>query len=259
MNEARLRAASRNGVNGAPVVGDAAEPSSFSVVRSGRSGPRRAAETRGSLRAVVQARRAETGVLHPPRDIWVLVGRRFGANESGNVHHGASSAPFRVDPRPTSAGAEAIPILAHAHLTDRILHAFFAVYNELGPGFLESVYETAMAIVMRAEGLTVECQAPAAVYFRGQLAGEFRADLLVERLVVVELEAGRALESRHEAQLLDYLRATDVDVGLLLNFGPRPAFRRLVYSRARGTVEVRASAGTPSQSPRSASVCDEPA
>ena len=98
---------------------------------------------------------------------------------------------------------------------------------------LESVYEQSMAIALREEGLPVKQQAPVAVYFRGQLVGDFRADLLVSDAVIVELKAARAIEGAHEAQLMNYLRATRIEVGLLMNFGPKPEFKRFIFDNER--------------------------
>jgi GxxExxY protein len=123
--------------------------------------------------------------------------------------------------------------LKHAKLTGAILHAFYEVYNELGPGFLESVYQNAMVIVLRSAGYQVDNKFPVTVWFRGDKVGDFEADLLVEVLVIVELKAARSIDPAYEAQLLNYLRATDIEVGLLLNFGPEPKFRRLAYDNAR--------------------------
>ncbi len=109
----------------------------------------------------------------------------------------------------------------HSRVTEKILGAFFDVYNELGFGFLESVYVESLAIDLRAQGLQVDREMSVPVWFRNQLVGTFRADLVVERVVIVELKAARALDPSHEAQLLNYLRATEIEVGLLLNFGPR--------------------------------------
>jgi GxxExxY protein len=117
--------------------------------------------------------------------------------------------------------------------SEAVLAAFYRVYNELGTGFLESVYEAAMAIVLGAMGIHVERQAAVSVDFRGSIIGSFRIDLLVESALAVELKASRTLDRVHEAQLLNYLRASELEVGLLLNFGERPAFKRLVYSNAR--------------------------
>jgi GxxExxY protein len=115
----------------------------------------------------------------------------------------------------------------------RIIGVFYDVYNELGHGFLESVYENAVAIALRQAGLAALQQAPITVRFRGQTVGYFRADLLVQDAVIVELKAASGIEPAHEAQLLSYLRATEIEVGLLLNFGPKPQFKRLVFANER--------------------------
>ncbi len=119
--------------------------------------------------------------------------------------------------------------MKHEEITDKIIHAFYRVYNTLGYGFLEKVYENAMAIELRKMGLKVVQQARIVVYYEGEEVGDHNADLLVEDLVIVELKAARVLEDSHEAQLLNYLKATTIEVGLLLNFGPKPQFRRKVY------------------------------
>ena len=118
-------------------------------------------------------------------------------------------------------------------VTQKIIGVFYEVYNELGQGFLESVYENAMGIALKEAGLDTVQQAPVTVRFRGQLVGDFRADLLVQRAVIVELKAAKAIDSAHEAQLLNYLKATEIEVGLLLNFGPKPEFKRLVFDNER--------------------------
>ncbi len=123
--------------------------------------------------------------------------------------------------------------LKHEELTGAILEIFFEVYNELGPGFLESVYEKAMEIALRSAGFRVVRQLPVPVWFRGHQIGDFAADLLVEDVVLLELKAARAIEPAHDAQLINYLRATDIEVGLLLNFGPKPGFKRLAYDNSR--------------------------
>lgn len=104
---------------------------------------------------------------------------------------------------------------------------------EIGHGFLESVYEAAMLIALRQAGLKAEIQVPITVSFRGNRVGDFRADLMVEDAVLLELKAARSLDSSHEAQLLNYLRATQIEVGLLLNFGTKPEFKRLAYDNER--------------------------
>jgi GxxExxY protein len=117
--------------------------------------------------------------------------------------------------------------------SEAVLGAFYRVYNELGTGFLESVYEAAMAVVLGSTGMHVERQAPVSVRFRGFTIGSFKIDLLIESAIAVELKASRTLERAHEAQLLNYLRASELEVGLLLNFGERPSFKRLAYSNQR--------------------------
>ena len=121
----------------------------------------------------------------------------------------------------------------HEHLTRRIIGVFFQVYNELGHGFLESVYREAMVIALRANGLLVEKEFALTARFRGQIIGEFKADLIVGGSVLVELKAVRSINPAHEAQLLNYLRASVLEVGLLLNFGPYPKVRRLAFANER--------------------------
>lgn len=103
-------------------------------------------------------------------------------------------------------------------LTAKIIEAAFEVGNELGPGFLESVYERAFAIALRQKGLRVQTQVGLEVRFRGQVAGEFVADIVVEGKVIVELKAVRELAPEHQAQVINYLKATGFEVGLLFNF-----------------------------------------
>ena len=121
----------------------------------------------------------------------------------------------------------------HQELTRKIIGVYYEVYNELGHGFLESVYEAAMLIALREAGLKAETQVPIAVYFRGNRVGDFRGDLMVENAILLELKAARALDSFHGAQLLNYLRATEIEVGLLLNFGIKPEFKRLAFDNER--------------------------
>jgi GxxExxY protein len=123
--------------------------------------------------------------------------------------------------------------LKHRELTEKIIGVFYEVYNELGHGFLESVYEKAFTIALTAKGLSVLNQIEIPVWFRGHRIGDFEADMLVERCVLLELKAGRALDSAHEAQLLNYLRATELEVGMLFSFGLKPEFKRLAYDNAR--------------------------
>ena len=132
------------------------------------------------------------------------------------------------------------PIFKHQELTRKIIGVFYDVYNELGHGFLESVYQAAMLIALSEAGLRVETQVPIAVYFRGNRVGDFRADLMVESAVLLELKAARALDPSHEAQLLNYLRATEIEVGLLLNFGVKPEFKRLAFDNERKRPQIDA-------------------
>ena len=127
--------------------------------------------------------------------------------------------------------------LKHKELTETIIGVFFEVYNELGHGFLESVYEKAFAVALTQKGLAVRRQIQVPVWFRGQKVGDFVADLLVNQMVLLELKAARMLDSAHEAQLLNYLRATEIEVGLLFNFGIKPEFRRLAFDNARKRVK----------------------
>ena len=123
--------------------------------------------------------------------------------------------------------------LKHKELTEVIIGTFYEVYNELGFGFLESVYENALVIALTEKGLKVEQQIPIPVWFRGQRVGDFVADLLVENTVILELKAVRAIDEAHKAQLLNYLRATEIEIGLLLNFGQSAEFKRLAFDNHR--------------------------
>ena len=123
--------------------------------------------------------------------------------------------------------------LKHGKITDQIIRVFYEVYNELGYGFLESVYQKSLAIALTSVGLSVCSPVEIPVWFRGTRVGSFEADLLVENCVLLELKATRALVSNHRAQLLNYLRATEIEVGLLLNFGERPEFKRLIFDNPK--------------------------
>jgi GxxExxY protein len=123
--------------------------------------------------------------------------------------------------------------LKHAGLTEKIIGIFFSIHNELGHGFLECVYEQAFAVSLAENSIFFERQFAVPVWFHGQQAGQFRADLLVDRKVIVELKTGRDIDPSWEKQLLNYLRATDIEVGLLFNFGPTAQFRRYVFENER--------------------------
>ncbi len=124
----------------------------------------------------------------------------------------------------------------HAELTQGIIGTFYEVYNELGHGFLESVYENSLCIALRAKGYEIHQQIAVPVSFRGQLVGDFHADLLVNKVVLLELKSCRSIDQAHMAQLLNYLKATEIEVGLLLNFGPRPEFKRVVFGNERKAI-----------------------
>ena len=121
----------------------------------------------------------------------------------------------------------------HAEITDKIIAGFYNVYNTLGYGFLEKVYENALAIELRKLGLEVTAQAPITVFYEEHIVGEYFADLFVANAVIVELKAAKNLADEHEAQLLNYLKATPYEVGLLLNFGPKPQFKRKAFENVR--------------------------
>ena len=118
--------------------------------------------------------------------------------------------------------------LPHAPVTGQILGSFYEVHRELGHGFAEAVYRRALAIVLRGAGLIAMEEVPLGVHFRGQIIGTFRADLIVAGVVLVEVKAAPALDSYAEIQLLNYLKAAGGGVGLLLNFGRSPTFKRRV-------------------------------
>jgi GxxExxY protein len=121
----------------------------------------------------------------------------------------------------------------HSALTSAIIGAFYDVYNELGYGFLEKVYENSLTHELKKRGLNVQQQAPIKVYYDELLVGQYFADLLVDEAVIIELKAAESIAEEHEAQLLNYLKATDIDVGLILNFGPKPQVMRKVFETAR--------------------------
>lgn len=118
----------------------------------------------------------------------------------------------------------------YSEITENIIKAFYIVYNKLGYGFLEKVYENAMIIELQKIGFNVEKQKPIKVNYEGKLIGEYFADIVVEKKVIVELKAAENLCEEHENQLVNYLKATDIEVGLLLNFGKTPKFKRKVFS-----------------------------
>jgi hypothetical protein len=120
--------------------------------------------------------------------------------------------------------------LLHTEMTSKILKAFFKVYNVLGYGFLEKVYQNAMLIELRAMGLKCSSQQPIKVYYGDHLVGDYYADIIVEDSVILELKAIEMIAPEHEVQLVNYLKGTEIEVGLLLNFGPKPQYKRKILT-----------------------------
>jgi GxxExxY protein len=125
----------------------------------------------------------------------------------------------------------------HSEITERIIKAFYKVYNILGYGFLEKVYENALLIELIEMGLSVEKQGQIKVYYGDKEVGEYFADLIVEECVIIELKAAESLCEEHEFQLINYLKATEIEVGLLLNFGKKPEFKRKVFSNFKNLIK----------------------
>lgn len=119
--------------------------------------------------------------------------------------------------------------MLHEAITEKIIGAFYKVYNTLGYGFLEKVYENAMAIELRKDGFRTEQQKNIKVYYDSEEIGDYFADILVDDLVILELKAAKSLDPAHEAQLINYLKATQIEVGLLFNFGKEPEFKRKIF------------------------------
>ena len=118
-------------------------------------------------------------------------------------------------------------------LTESIIKIFYRVYNKLGYGFLEKIYENAMMKEFKSEGIPAISQSAIKVVYEDEIIGEYFADILVDNKVIVEIKASKSLVKENEAQLLNYLKATEAEVGLLLNFGPKPDFKRKVFDNIR--------------------------
>ncbi len=127
----------------------------------------------------------------------------------------------------TENNSEAI---LHKEITEEIIKAYYTVYNELGYGFLERVYQNAIYAELKDKGFEVEVQKKILVHYKEKIVGEYFADLIVENKVIIELKSCESLVHEHDIQLLNYLRATEIEVGLLLNFGKRTAFRRKIFT-----------------------------
>lgn len=115
-------------------------------------------------------------------------------------------------------------------LSDKIINAFYTVYNTLGYGFLEKVYENALMQELINKNLICEKQKPIKVYYQQKVLGEYFADIIVEDKIILELKAAESLIEEHELQLINYLKATEIEIGLLLNFGKKPAFKRKIFT-----------------------------
>lgn len=123
--------------------------------------------------------------------------------------------------------------LLHEELTNAIIKTFYEVYNELGYGFLEKVYQNSLYLELKNKGYKVEAQKKILVYYKGIEVGEYYADLLVEDTVILELKAAECIVKDFENQILNYLRGTECEVGLLLNFGKKPEFKRKIFENHR--------------------------
>ncbi len=123
--------------------------------------------------------------------------------------------------------------ILHKELSESILKVFYDVYNELGYGFLEKVYQNAMYLELKSQGFKVEPQKQIKIYYKNELVGVFFADLLINDLIILELKACDSLVKAHYVQTLNYLKATNIEIGLLLNFGERPEIKRLIFTNNR--------------------------
>ena len=123
--------------------------------------------------------------------------------------------------------------IKYKELTDKIIKIFYRVYNKLGYGFLERIYENAMMIEFKRESIPAVSQSAIKVFYEDEIIGEYFADILVDDKVIVEIKAAKYLAVENEAQLLNYLKATNIEVGLLLNFGPKPEVKRKVFDNDR--------------------------
>jgi len=128
--------------------------------------------------------------------------------------------------------------LEHSKLTEKIIGVFYDVYNHFGPGFLEAVYQRSMQIALHESGIKADIEVSIPVFFHEQNVGEFRADLIVEETVLLELKVARSIDPAHEAQVIHYLRSTRLEVGLLFNFGAKAEFKRVYL--ANSNKQIRA-------------------
>lgn len=123
--------------------------------------------------------------------------------------------------------------MLYSEITDKIINSFYKVYNMLGYGFLEKVYENAMVIELERAGFRVSQQQNIKVYYENQVVGDHFADIIVNDFVILEIKAAEGLKDENKAQLINYLKATNKEIGLLFNFGKRPDFKRAIFSNER--------------------------
>ncbi|MEW6607413.1 MAG: GxxExxY protein [bacterium] len=127
--------------------------------------------------------------------------------------------------------------MLHSDITEKIIKSFYQVYNTLGYGFLEKVYENALIIELKKLGFYISQQQNIRVYYNGQEVGDYYADIVVNDQVIIELKSAESLREEHKAQLINYLKATDKEVGLVLNFGKTPEFKRVIFTNDRKEIE----------------------
>jgi len=127
--------------------------------------------------------------------------------------------------------------ILHKELSNQIIKCFYKVYNTLGFGFLEKVYENALMIELVRNGINAEKQRPIKVFYEKSIVGEYFADIIVENFIILELKASEYIVEEHELQLVNYLKATNIEIGLLLNFGRKPEFKRKIFTNDRKEIE----------------------
>jgi GxxExxY protein len=127
----------------------------------------------------------------------------------------------------------------HQDITEKIIKSFYQVYNTLGYGFLERVYQKALLIELKKSGFTCNEEYPVKVYYDEIQVGDYRADIIVENKVIIENKASEAICEEHEFQLINYLKATEIEIGLLLNFGKKPEFRRKIFTNNKQCSEIK--------------------
>ncbi len=129
--------------------------------------------------------------------------------------------------------------MIHEELSNKVIRAFYNVYNALGYGFLEKVYENALKFELELLDIKAEQQKQIKVHFKEKLVGEYYADLLVENAIILELKAAENICEEHQAQLINYLRATEIELGFLFNFGKEPEFKRKIFTNDKKTISVK--------------------